>query len=93
MYLDDVEIPVLLCGGSHGPGRVLVVGVEEGDDVVGAGVQPRHEDGGLVRLRAGAGYGWGTTYEFWRRPLRFRGPIWNGRGCRAWHTPEILMGL
>jgi hypothetical protein len=55
VYLDDVELPVLLCGGSHGPGRVAVVRVAEGDDVVGAGVQPRHQDGQLVRLRAGVG--------------------------------------
>jgi len=54
-YLDDVELPVLLRGGSHGAGRVPVVGVAEGDDVVGAGVQPRHQDGELVRLRAGVG--------------------------------------
>lgn len=55
VYLDDVELPVLLRGGSHGAGRVPVVGVAEGDDVVGARVQPRHQDGELVRLRAGVG--------------------------------------
>lgn len=53
VYLDDVELPVLLRRGSHGPGRVPVVGVAEGDDVVGARVQPRHQDSELVRLRAG----------------------------------------
>ena len=32
-----------------------MVGVPERYDVVGAGVQPRHHDGELVRLRAGVG--------------------------------------
>jgi hypothetical protein len=32
-----------------------VVGVAEGYDVVRAGVQPRHQDGELVRFRAGVG--------------------------------------
>lgn len=54
-YLNNIELPVLLCGGTHGAGGVAMVGVPERYDIVGAGVQPRHHDGELVGLRAGVG--------------------------------------
>lgn len=55
VYLNNVELPVLLRGGAHGGGGVAVVGIPERYDVVGAGVQPRHHNGELVGLRAGVG--------------------------------------
>jgi hypothetical protein len=55
VYLNDVELPVLLRCGAHGPGRVAVVRVMERYDVVAAGVEPRHQDGELDGLRAGVG--------------------------------------